>query len=179
MAVRSYRPEAVHAVHLDLWRLHERWMALWFSRRRPVDGSAARTALPATASGRFAYAGWVVLGAVAVTVLYPLVVFGFGLRPCVRWFERAAAGFGVGFTRVGGRTATVLFSYPAVMGTIYLVVAAGSLVVPGSGFTTGVLGVEVTQGLAVAAWLAIPAGWTGGCAVALADLVRPARREQI
>lgn len=180
MAVRSRQPGPFRAVHLDLWRLHERWMGLRFPRRRPIDGSVATASIPATERGRFAYTGWAALGVVAVAVLYPLVVFGFGLRPCVRRVERAA-GLGVGSTRVGGRTTTVLLAYPVVTAVICLVLAVWSLVVSmGSTPTTGLFGAGLArEGLAVAAWLSIPAGWAVGCAITLADLVRPIRREQI
>lgn len=175
MKARSRPATRPGAIRLDLWRLYERWMVLCF--RRNEDAPTVRAPVPSTAGGRLAYGSWAVLGALVVASLYPLVAIGFGLRPWTRRAERAA-GFETG-SACGGRMAMVVFAYPAVAIAIGLAIAIASVAVPEdvlAGFLTA--GVDREEAVSVMG-LAIPAGWAVGCAVTLADFVRPTRREQI
>ncbi|MCL7417073.1 MAG: hypothetical protein M8354_04450 [Halalkalicoccus sp.] len=95
MAVRSHRPGTVGAIRLDLRRLHESWMELFFPRQRGGALPVAGTSMPETAGGRVAYGGWAGVGALVVALLYPLVVIGFALRYPSRRIDRAAASLGV------------------------------------------------------------------------------------
>ncbi|WP_122089406.1 hypothetical protein [Halalkalicoccus subterraneus] len=174
MTARSRPTSRAGAIRLDLWRLYERWMELCF--RRNDDAPAVRAPVPNTAVGRLAYGSWAVLGALVVAGLYPLVTIGFGLRPWARRAERVA-GFEPG-AACGGRTAMVLLAYPALAIAVGLAIASGLTAVPGP-HPTGLLGAEIDRGGFVSVMgLAIPVGWTVGCAVRLADLVRPARRKK-
>lgn len=75
------------------------------------------------------------------------------------------------FSRTGGRVTTVLLAYPVGVATLILppVVVALSLGTP----LDGPASVGVGSGITVAL------GWVLGCAVGLADLVRPSRRGRI
>ncbi|MDL5361920.1 hypothetical protein [Halalkalicoccus sp. NIPERK01] len=95
MAVRSHRSGTVGAIRLDLKRLHESWMELFFPRQRGGAHSVLGKWTPSTTSGRVAYGGWAGLGAFVVALLYPLVVVGFALRYYTRRIDRAAASLGV------------------------------------------------------------------------------------
>lgn len=95
MAVRSQGPGTVGAIRLDLRRLHESWMELFFPRQRGGAHSVLGKWTPSTTSGRVAYRGWAGLGALVVTLLYPLVLVGFALRFYTRRIDRAAASLGI------------------------------------------------------------------------------------
>lgn len=95
MAVRSRRSGTVGAIRLDLRRLHESWMELFFPRQRGGAHSVLGKWTPSTTAGRVAYHGWAGLGALAVTLLYPLVLVGFVLRFYTRRVDRAAASLGI------------------------------------------------------------------------------------
>ncbi len=95
MAVRSHRAGTVGAIRLDLRRLHESWMELFFPRQRGGAHSVLGKWMPSTTGGRVAYRGWAGVGALVVTLLYPLVVVGFALRHSTRRIDRAAASLGV------------------------------------------------------------------------------------
>lgn len=95
MAVQSHRSGTVGAIHLDLRRLHESWMELFFPRQRGGAHSVLGKWRPSTTSGRIAYQGWASVGALIVALLYPLVVVGFALRFHTRRIDRAAASLGL------------------------------------------------------------------------------------
>jgi hypothetical protein len=95
MAVQSHRSGTVGAIRLDLRRLHESWMELFFPRQRDSAHSVLGKWQPSTTGGRVAYGGWAGVGALIVTLLYPLVVVGFALRFYTRRIDRAAASLGV------------------------------------------------------------------------------------
>lgn len=95
MAVRSHGSGTVGAIRLDLRRLHESWMELFFPRQRGGAHSVLGKWTPSTASGRIVYGGWAGVGALVVTLLYPFVVVGFALRYYTRRIDRAAASLGL------------------------------------------------------------------------------------
>lgn len=95
MAMRSDRSGVLGAITLDLRRLHESWMELFFPRQRNGAHSVLGKWRPSTTSGWVAYRGWAGLGALVVTLLYPLAVFGFAIRFYTRRINRAAASLGL------------------------------------------------------------------------------------
>ena len=66
----------VGAVGVDLKRLHETWMELFFPRQRGADQSVLGKWKPETTSGKLAYNGWAAVGALAVALVYPFALAG-------------------------------------------------------------------------------------------------------
>jgi hypothetical protein len=104
MAVRSRRPPTVEAVRLDLRRLHEHWMELFFPRQRAAHSVLGKWQ-PSTRSGWIAYRLLGALGTLVVALLDPFVLAGFAARFHTRRIDRAAAG--LGFVGVISLTALV------------------------------------------------------------------------
>ncbi len=94
MAVRSRRSPAIEAIRLDLRRLHEHWMELFFPRQRAAHSVLGKWR-PSTRGGRIAYRFLGALGTLVVALLYPLVLVGFAARFHTRRIDRAAAGLGL------------------------------------------------------------------------------------
>ena len=94
MAVQSRRPPVFEAVRLDLRRLHEHWMELFFPRQRGAHSVLGKWQ-PNTRTGWAAYRGLGGVGALVVALLYPLVLAGFAVRFHARRIDRAAAGLGL------------------------------------------------------------------------------------
>lgn len=94
MAVQSRRPPVFEAVRLDLRRLHEHWMELFFPRQRGAHSVLGKWR-PSTSAGWAAYRGLGGVGALVVALLYPLVLIGFATRFHTRRIDRAAAGLGL------------------------------------------------------------------------------------
>lgn len=94
MAVRSRRHPLVEAVRLDLRRLHEHWMELFFPRQRGAHSVLGKWQ-PSTRGGWIAYRALGALGAPVVALLYPLVLVGLATRFHTRRIDRAAAGLGL------------------------------------------------------------------------------------
>jgi hypothetical protein len=84
----------VGAIRLDLRRLHEHWMGLFFPRQR-AGHSVLGKWQPSTRSGWITYRGLAGFGALVVALLYPLVLVGFAARFHTRRIDRAAAGLGL------------------------------------------------------------------------------------
>jgi len=70
----------VEGVRVDLRRLHESWMELFFPRQRTENASVLGTWTPETTTGKVAYTAWSLLGALAILLAYPLALFGVVLR---------------------------------------------------------------------------------------------------
>jgi hypothetical protein len=66
----------VEAVGVDLKRLHETWMELFFPRQRGGDQSVLGKWKPETTSDRLAYNGWAAVGALFVALAYPFALAG-------------------------------------------------------------------------------------------------------
>lgn len=158
MAVRTRRPGAAGTVGLDLRRLHAGWMGLAFPPRRVAVGRVHGHRVPETAGGRIAYDGWVGLGALAVALLYPLVLVGLVLRGPLRRIDRAASDSSA-VPRLAGRTALLV---PASVIALLLATSLDGAVATGLGVGIAAL-----------------TGWLLDGAVTLADLVRPGRRGRI
>ena len=94
MAVRSRRSSVVGAVRLDLRRLHEHWMELFFPRQRGAHSVLGKWH-PSTRTGWIAYRGLAAFGALVVALLYPLVLVGLAARFHTRRIDSAAAGLGL------------------------------------------------------------------------------------
>lgn len=70
----------VEAVGVDLKRLHETWMELFFPRQRGAADSVLGKWKPETTGGKLAYTGWSVVGALAVALVYPFALAGVAAR---------------------------------------------------------------------------------------------------
>ncbi|WP_227134835.1 hypothetical protein [Halorubellus salinus] len=70
----------VEGVAVDVRRLHESWMALFFPRQRTEESRVLGKWTPETTSGMVAYRAWGALGALFVLVGYPLALAGVVLR---------------------------------------------------------------------------------------------------
>ncbi|MFC6951315.1 hypothetical protein [Halorubellus litoreus] len=70
----------VEGVAVDVRRLHESWMALFFPRQRTEESQVLGKWTPETTSGMVAYRAWSALGALFVLVGYPLALAGVVLR---------------------------------------------------------------------------------------------------
>lgn len=129
-----------------------------------IDRAAARLGVGVVGASALVWGGLTA----AVHVRFPDGGLAAIAGPAVLATLAAAA---VAFSRPGGRVTTVLLSYPS--GTTALVLpplaAALFLGTPLDGAAS----------LGVGSGIAVPLGWVLGCAVALADLVRPSRRERI
>lgn len=66
----------VEAVGVDLRRLHETWMELFFPRQREADQSVLGKWTPETTGGKLAYRGWAAFGALVVALAYPFALLG-------------------------------------------------------------------------------------------------------
>lgn len=66
----------VEGVRIDIRRLHESWMELFFPRQRSENASVLGKWKPETTAGTVAYRTWSVLGWIAVALAYPLALFG-------------------------------------------------------------------------------------------------------
>jgi hypothetical protein len=66
----------VEGVRVDVRRLHESWMALFFPRQRTEESRVLGKWTPETTSGMLAYRAWSVIGALFVLVGYPLALAG-------------------------------------------------------------------------------------------------------
>ncbi|MFB6300205.1 MAG: hypothetical protein ABEH65_08105 [Halobacteriales archaeon] len=89
------RQGLVTAIRIDLRRLHNTWMALRYPRQREEAHSVLGRWRPQTTLGRVLYNLWAVLGAIAITVLYPLAVVGFATRFYTRRISHTAASLGI------------------------------------------------------------------------------------
>ncbi len=83
------------AIRYDIAQLHTGWMALFFPRQRQQAHSVLGKWQPQSTSGKVAYSGWSVVGAIIVAVLYPFVLFGFAARYYTSRIDRTAASLGV------------------------------------------------------------------------------------
>jgi len=66
----------VEGVRVDLRRLHESWMELFFPRQRTENASVLGKWKPETTTGTLAYTAWSLVGALAIVLAYPLALFG-------------------------------------------------------------------------------------------------------
>jgi hypothetical protein len=85
----------VGAVGVDLKRLHETWMELFFPRQRGADQSVLGKWKPETTSGKLAYNGWAAVGALAVALVYPFALAGVVARYNAYRLDDLAAALGV------------------------------------------------------------------------------------
>jgi hypothetical protein len=101
----------VEGVRVDVRRLHESWMALFFPRQRTEESRVLGKWMPETTSDVLAYRAWSALGALFVLVGYPLALAGVVAR-YLAWSADSTS------TRLG------------LLGTVFLaVVAWGALTV--------------------------------------------------
>lgn len=87
--------ELVTAVRVDVKRLHESWMELFFPRQRGADQTVLGKWKPSTTGGKLRYRAWAVAGMLMVALLYPLAVVGFAARFYSRRLDSAATRLGI------------------------------------------------------------------------------------
>jgi hypothetical protein len=85
----------VDAVKIDLRRLHETWMEVFFPRQRGAEDTVLGKYTPDSTAGMAGYRVWGVLGAVVVALLYPLAVVGFAARYYASRLNTAATRLGI------------------------------------------------------------------------------------
>lgn len=85
----------VHAIRVDVRRLHETWMELIFPRQRGAGDTVLGKWTPNTTSGMVGYRLWGVLGVLIVALLYPLAVVGFATRYYASRLNTAATRLGL------------------------------------------------------------------------------------
>lgn len=85
----------VEGVRVDLRRLHESWMELFFPRQRSENASVLGKWKPETTAGSVAYGAWAVVGGLAVAVAYPLALFGVVARSLVRGADSTTTRLGL------------------------------------------------------------------------------------
>ena len=125
-------PGLVEAVLIDLRELHVSWMSLVFPRQREGRHAVLGAWRPQTVTGRAWYSVWSAVGTVAIALVYPLAVAGFGARFYARRVDRVAASLGlIGVVLVtmlawGGLTAVTYFSRTSFEGFV-AVGAAGAV----------------------------------------------------
>jgi hypothetical protein len=85
----------VRAVRIDLRRLHETWMELFFPRQREAGDTVLGKYTPDSTGGMVAYRVWGALGVVAVGFLYPFAVLGFATRYYARRMDGVATRMGI------------------------------------------------------------------------------------
>lgn len=87
--------ELVTAVRVDVKRLHESWMELFFPRQRGADRTVLGKWKPSTTGGKLRYRAWGLVGMLMVALLYPLAVVGFAARFYARRLDSAATRLGI------------------------------------------------------------------------------------
>ncbi|NHN42610.1 hypothetical protein G9C85_13365 [Halorubellus sp. JP-L1] len=85
----------VEGARVDLRRLHESWMELFFPRQRSENASVLGKWKPETTSGMVAYRAWSVFGALAVALAYPFALFGVMARHGVRAVDSTTTRLGL------------------------------------------------------------------------------------
>jgi hypothetical protein len=88
----------VEGIRVDVRRLHESWMELFFPRQRTENASVLGKWEPETTSGKLAYRTWSVLGAIAVAVGYPLALVGVIARSLAAGADSTATRLGLAGT---------------------------------------------------------------------------------
>jgi len=84
----------VDGIRIDVVRMHETWMELFFPRQREAANSVLGKWKPKTAREKFTYNTWYYLGVPIIAVLYPLVLIGYLLRFQARRLDSAAIRLG-------------------------------------------------------------------------------------
>lgn len=82
------------ALSTDLRRFHEHWMALLYPRQVDAGGTVLGKWKPQSRGGRFRYQAWGVVGALVVTLTYPVVLVGAVLRFHARRIDATASWLG-------------------------------------------------------------------------------------
>lgn len=85
----------VGAVKVDLMRLHGAWMEVFFPRQRGRGHSVMGKWKPKTIPQMITYYSWYVLGALAVLVPYPFVIFGLATRYYAAKLDSARTRLGI------------------------------------------------------------------------------------
>lgn len=86
---------AYTGVRIDVARLHRLWMALGFPRDLREEHSVVEQWQPDSASGRFRFRVWAILGGIGLVVVYPLFVVGLATRFYARRLNRVTASLGL------------------------------------------------------------------------------------
>jgi hypothetical protein len=104
-------------VRIDVRRLHESWMALFFPRQRTEESQVLGKWTPETTTGMAAYRVWGALGALFVLFGYPLALFGVVVRYLARQVDSTQTRLGLAGTLVlailvwGGLTVASYFRF--------------------------------------------------------------------
>jgi predicted permease len=85
----------VEGVRVDLRRLHESWMELFFPRQRSENASVLGKWKPETTTGAAAYRVWAIVGALAVGFAYPFALFGVIARSLARGVDSTTTRLGL------------------------------------------------------------------------------------
>jgi hypothetical protein len=84
----------IDGIRIDVVRMHETWMELFFPRQRAAAGSVLGKWKPKTSREKLTYNTWYYLGIPVIAVLYPLVLLGYVLRFQSRKLDSAAIRLG-------------------------------------------------------------------------------------
>ncbi|ACV13113.1 conserved hypothetical protein [Halorhabdus utahensis DSM 12940] len=87
-------PGLVAGIRIDLKRLHETWMEVVYPRQRNAEDTVLGKWTPNSRRGWITYRLWGAIGALAVGLLYPLVLLGYVFRAQTRRIDLAAARIG-------------------------------------------------------------------------------------
>jgi len=84
----------VDGIRIDLRRMHETWMELFFPRQRGADSSVLGKWEPTTTRETLTYNSWYYLGIPVIGLLYPLILFGYVVRFQTRKLDGTAMRLG-------------------------------------------------------------------------------------
>lgn len=89
------RPGLLGAIRIDLLLLHETWMGVLFPRQRNTRDTVLGRWTPETPLQQVAYYLWALVGLLAVTGAYPLLLVGYFIRYQTRRVGAAAIQLGI------------------------------------------------------------------------------------
>jgi len=89
------RDGVLSGIRVDIRRLHAAWLGVLFPRQLEAEHSVLGKWRPETTGGKVKYWSWAALGALLLAVLYPLALFGFGLRFYARRADSTATRLGL------------------------------------------------------------------------------------
>ncbi|MFB6164830.1 MAG: hypothetical protein ABEJ31_06695 [Haloarculaceae archaeon] len=84
----------VEGIRIDVTRMHETWMELFFPRQRNATNSVLGKWRPTTTREKFTYNAWFWVGVPIVAVVYPLVLLGYFFRFQTRRLDATAMRLG-------------------------------------------------------------------------------------